>query len=113
MTLKRALRRGRVLHLHSKVGRTEYMYAQTATSVAHILNVSNIPWSQNIEALKIFICISCAKLKKKPNYRLGGYCATPRLKSYFVDKVELPHQIPKESVSEQLYTKVLPCTCQK
>ena len=40
------------MHLHSKVGRTEYMYAQTATSVAHVLNVSNIPWSQNIEALK-------------------------------------------------------------
>ena len=48
MTLKRALRRGLVMHLHSKVGRSEY--AQTATSVAHILNVSNIPWSQNIEA---------------------------------------------------------------
>ena len=38
------------MHLHSKVGRSEY--GQTATSVAHILNVSNIPWSQNIEALK-------------------------------------------------------------
>ena len=34
------------MHLHSKVGRSEY--GQTA----HILNVSNIPWSQNIEALK-------------------------------------------------------------
>ena len=42
MTLKRALRRGLVMHLHSKVGRSEYA-----------LNVSNIPWSQNIEALKI------------------------------------------------------------
>ena len=66
MTLKRALRRGHVMHLHSKVGRTKY--APTATSVAHILNVSNIPWSQNIEALKISICKLCkviSTLKKK------------------------------------------------
>ena len=60
MPLKRALRRGLVMHLHSKVGRSEY--AQTATSVAHILNVSNILWSQNIEALKISICKLCKRI---------------------------------------------------
>ena len=29
MTLKRALRRGLVMHLHSKVGRTEYVQSAT------------------------------------------------------------------------------------
>ena len=38
------------MYLHSKVGRTEY--AQTATSVAHILNLSNIPWSQNTGSIE-------------------------------------------------------------
>ena len=54
------------MHLHTEYGRTEY--AQIATSVAHILNVSNIPWSQNIEALNTSICKLCITIstfKKK------------------------------------------------
>ena len=45
MLLKGPLRIGLVVQLHSKVGRTEYL--KTATSVAHILKLNKIPWSQS------------------------------------------------------------------
>ena len=109
MTLKRALRRGLVMHLHSKVGRSEY--AQTATSVAHILNVSNIPWSQNIEALKISICKLCKRISTFKKNLTRDWESIVQLLSenhISVDKVELPHQIPEESVTKQPYTEVLP-----
>ena len=60
MILKGPLKRGIVMQLHSKVGRTEYL--RTAISVAHILNLNNISWNQNIESLKASIGKLCKKL---------------------------------------------------
>ena len=59
MILKGTLRRGLVMQLHSRVGKTEYL--KTATTIAHILNVNNISWSQKIEVLQV----SISKLTKK------------------------------------------------
>ena len=71
MILKGPLRRGLVMQLHSKVGRTEYL--KTATSVAHILNLSNISWNQNIDTLKASIGKLCKKLyaQKKIKLEIG------------------------------------------
>ena len=57
MILKGPLRRGLVMQLHSKVGRTEYL--KTATTVAHMLNLNNLSWNQNIEDLKASSAKNC------------------------------------------------------
>ena len=96
MLLKGPLRRGLVVHLHSKVGRTEYL--KTATSVAHILNLNKISWSQNIEALKVTVGKLCRKLcALKKNLNRNWETIVQLLNDdYAIPMSDLPQQIPAE-----------------